>query len=271
MRKRSAGLIYRKLEYATRKWWFYLLLIAIPALIPNITASGLIPWREILPFGHHMSDTLIARRAAIEPLMPVLHVLMALLVIALLYLGNRFAAGFSVIVGIHFLFVTFIQNAAMTERYGFSIVTCAFIWFLLIAVGWAWEARAHFTDFTLRQIPKSSYWVIPMAVFAYWDPDTAWQFDPSLLLTSTSPSAFCMITPIYLAVLILYFPRVNLPLFRVMSFIGLIITVFIAYTAVIREPSEGIYWMVLHLPMLCICLYCFVIGLREKPAFPQPA
>ncbi len=253
---------YVRLEILTRKWWFYVLLFLVPALVPNLSAKGPVPLREVVDFGFEIAGPLEARKWAIEPLMPYFHIAQAILILALLVWGNKMGKIFSTLVGIHFLFVAQFQTVAVTERYGVAVIAIAFIWFALIGLGWIWEARLGRTDYTLRRLPWRSYWVVPMAIFAFWDPDVPWTFDPSMFLNSTSPTAFCMIVTIYLAIVLLYFPHVNLPLLRVSSFVAIVMTVFIAYSANVRGGSDGLYWLLLHSPMTAVGLYGLIRALR---------
>ena len=48
---------------------------------------------------------------------------------------------------------------------------------------------------------------------------------PMLFLKSSSPIAFCMMSTIYLALLCLLYPTINIPLLRVMSFIVIPVSV----------------------------------------------
>jgi len=50
--------------------------------------------------------------------------------------------------------------------------------------------------------------------------------NPVYILTSGGGLAFCMMTPVYLAVLLFFYPEVNMPLMRVTALTGLIIALY---------------------------------------------
>jgi len=79
-----------------------------------------------------------------------------------------------------------------------------------------------------------------------------------------------MMTPIYLTVLLLFYPKVNLLLLRVQGFIGVVISVITLAVAFMKEPSNGIYWTLLHMPLILISLYSFILGIRTKTTIQNP-
>jgi hypothetical protein len=66
-------------------------------------------------------------------------------------------------------------------------------------------------------------------------------FNPVYLLTSGAGLAFCMMTPVYLAILTVYHPRVNLPVLRVTSLVGVIIGLGNMWLEIVLKPA---YWWV---------------------------
>ncbi|MBE3559513.1 MAG: hypothetical protein IMW89_09835 [Ktedonobacteraceae bacterium] len=75
---------------------------------------------------------------------------------------------------------------------------------------------------------------------------------------------FCMMLSVYLAVLTLASPTVDPVLLRVAGFIGTIIGL------LYMMPLEGWWQSVVHLPLLSISLYAFVLGVR-RAVNPLPA
>jgi hypothetical protein len=73
-----------------------------------------------------------------------------------------------------------------------------------------------------------------------------------------------MMTPIYLTVLLFIYPKVNLLLLRVQGFVGIIISVITLVIAFMKEPSSGVYWTLLHMPLILISLYTFTLGIKTK-------
>ncbi len=72
-----------------------------------------------------------------------------------------------------------------------------------------------------------------------------------------------MITTIYLALFCVLHPRVNFPLFRVSSFVSILIGIVTLGMGFFMDPQErGRYWSFLHTPMLAVAVYSFVLSLR---------
>jgi hypothetical protein len=72
-----------------------------------------------------------------------------------------------------------------------------------------------------------------------------------------------MMTPIYLAIFSLFYPRVNLPVLRITSFIGIIIGSTMMLTVPGIGGPLGSYLAFIHIPLLTISLYCFVLSFKK--------
>ena len=74
-------------------------------------------------------------------------------------------------------------------------------------------------------------------------------FNPIHLLANVAGLAFCLMTPVYLAILILYYPKVNIATLRVTSLVGAIIGFYNMLTNFIMFPTL-LWWNgVLHVPL----------------------
>ena len=130
-----------------------------------------------------------------------------------------------------------------------------------------WEALAQKNDFTPRKQPLWKYWVVPFAFLAFWYPANSNtfmpDFNPLYIFTNAAGLFFCMMTPVYLAILTLYYPRVNMATLRVTSFVGLILAFYNILVNFVMFPEE-LWWNgVLHIPLITISIYAFVL-LFEK-------
>ena len=115
------------------------------------------------------------------------------------------------------------------------------------------------------------YWFVPESFLAFWFPlneeTMSPYFNPLVLLTNEAGLTACMMIPVYLAVLTLFHPQVNFATMRVTAFAGLITALFNLLQWFVFNPQ--FWWMgVLHLPLLAISIYAFVLSLR-KIARPQ--
>ncbi len=250
---------YATLERLTRKWWFYLLGGYVVFVIPPYTS---VPYAMPEGWNEVIMDVLGQGLSGYAAFQPFIHVAVILLIVSMVVLGNRVGRLFPVFLCAHYVVINLAQSVRIEGKYGLEILSCNLIWFLAIAVLWAWEAAVRKTDFTFCRQPLWKYWVVPLAILAFWAPSQPWNFRPIYLLTSDAGLAFCMMTPVYLAVLSFTYPYFNLPLIRIMSFIGVIIALCNFAFALSAGGNYGLYHAVIHVPLFAISLYCFVLALR---------
>jgi hypothetical protein len=96
-------------------------------------------------------------------------------------------------------------------------------------------------------------------------------FNPLHWVTNEAGLTFCMMTPVFLAMLTLLYPRVNLPLLRVLGFAGILFGAMNLVTWFVLQPWG--WWMgVLHLPLISISIYAFALPfIKARDKFDQPA
>lgn len=251
-----------RMERLARRWWFYLLLALALFLLPPYASEGY-EWWEISDV---IRETLTHSLGPYRPLFPILHVVFAALILSLAVFGNAAARLFNAYAAFNYALIAVLQNTAVTERYGFTVLTGNVAVVLAVAAFWAWEASARRGDFTPRRQPLWRYWVIPPAVFAFWLPinleTLELDFNPTYLLTSDSVLAFCMMTPVYVATLTLYHPRVNREVLRVTSFVGTLIGI-IWFTYFFVAPE--IFWLIVaHVPLMVVPPYGLALSFRSS-------
>jgi len=193
-----------------------------------------------------------------EWLAPLFHISTIILVVCLLLLRDRMTRIFSAYVSANFFFIAFAQSIAVTEKYGLGILVGGVACFSTVGIFWVWETIAKKNNFTVQRIPLWKYWVVPLALLAFWTPAKP-DFNPLYLLTSYYGLAFCLTTPVILAILSFYHPRVNISTLRVTSFMGTLLGIL---------NISGIFmgadvWIsgVLHVPLLAISVYCLILSL----------
>ena len=257
--------IQKSLESKTRRWWFFLLFVLLQ-FVPPYASKG-IEWSEIEAFSLEiLSKSFMSSCAALYPLFKIIPIL---LVISILFLKNRIVRLFAVYAGVNYVLFAFFQCVAVTEKYGLGILIGNFLLFLIIAGFWFWEARAGKNDFTPRKIPAWRYWVIPFAFLAFWYPVNPHTFTPDFnllhFITNEAGLLFCMMTPVYLAILTLYYPTVNRATMRVTSLVGVIVGFWNMYASFISNP-DLLWWNgVLHIPLFTISIYSLILSYKGKP------
>lgn len=74
--------------------------------------------------------------------------------------------------------------------------------------------------------------------------------------------AFCLMTPVYVGLLTLYWPRVNIATMRVTSLVGLIIGLYNMYANFGINPGRTWWNGILHIPLLIISVYGLILSLK---------
>lgn len=259
--------VQRKLQAITRKWWFYLLFVLLQFIPPFTSKGGIISPLDLSKrteiIVHILQHALVS---SLETLYPLFKVIPIILVISIMFLGNRATRWFNAYVGVSYVLFAFLQHTAITEQYGVSILTTNLISLLIVAAFWFWDVFVQKNDFTPKKQPIGKYWVIPLAFLAFWyplNPSTAMpDFNPIYLITNVAGLTFCMMTPVYLAILTQYYPRINIATLRVTGLVGIIIASYNVFMNFILNPSL-LWWNgILHIPLLSISGY--VLSLTNK-------
>ena len=228
--------------------------------IPLHTSKGYDRTESMEVIAQVLMDPLIY---AVPALMPVAKLVPVLLIVGVMVVGNRMRRLFNGYVALLYVALAFFQTTAVTERYGFVVISGNLAVVLVVGAVWAWEAIVGRNDFAARERPPWKWWVAPLALVALLAPvgsgSLSPDFSPGVLLANESGLTYCMMTPVILAVLTLFYPTVNLAVLRVSSFVGIIFGVVNLVTWFLVMP-EG-WWMgVLHIPLLAISIYAFVLG-----------
>lgn len=263
MTKGKIEIIQTKLERITRRWWFYLIILLLQ-MIPPYASKAFGPEEFGLVIGEILSNCYVFD---IDPWYPLFKILPLLLVLLVILFGNRISRIFSIYAALTYVLVAVLQSFGVSETYGFGIVLNNFIMFLLVAAFWAWEAIIQVNDYSSRKIPLWKYWVVPLAFLAFWYPvnTNTWlpDFNPIHFFSNVAGLTFCMMTPVFLALLTLFHPKVNLATLRVNSLIGIIIGLYNVSVNFVINPTEFWWNGVLHIPLLSISLYAFVLCYRK--------
>jgi len=264
MNEERLARIQASLERITRRWWFFLAVLLVQ-FIPPYTAQRYDPIETGTVIQMILSQAIVFSWESWYPLFKILPIA---LVVGLILHGEKSSRIFSIYAGLTYVLFAFLQSIAVTEEYGWGVVSSNLLMFLLVALFWFWEAAAGENDFS-RPGKRSSwnYWALLLAFLAFWGPINMKtmepDFNPVNILTSGAGLAFCMMTPVYLTVLLFFYPRVNIPLMRVTSLAGLIIGLYNALFNFILLP-ELLWWNgALHLPLLFISLYALILAYRK--------
>jgi hypothetical protein len=249
-----------------RKTLLILLVLLVCTFLPTLAA---------VPFAQQDS-TLVIRDVFMQTsisylwLSPAIHVITILLIVALYRYGSRIGRVADVFFGILFLFFAFGNHIAVTENYGLVVLTGNLVPILIVGLLWMWEACKPLNEYVFQRLPAWRYWVLPFVFLAFWSPINAElnpDFNPLLLLTSSFGVMYCFTTPLIVAILTLIYPRVNVFLLRITSFVGLLIGLFNAMSFFMM-PGYTLWNLILHTPLILISAYGLLITILVKKDIP---
>lgn len=249
------------------KWWFYLVLLLI-TFVPPYTAKPYDPAKSAGVVIAVLSNAMVYSWKWLFPLAKIV----PLVAFGALALRKGWAArAFHIYAALNFLIVGLFENMASTPQYGFAVLIGNVAVCLLVAASWLWEGIVKQGDFSRARWDLSRVWVLLPAFIAFWYPIDMVTLQPSFrllyLISSEAGVTFCMMLPVYLAVMILFYPKVNIVTLRVTGFSGLIVGLLSAVQFFVM--NEGMTWMgALHLPLLIISAYSFVRSFRRDTS-PQ--
>lgn len=235
----------------------YVALAASILLIPHYTSTGY-DWSE-------SGDVVLAViGVSLKPyrfLAPIFHIATLLLILAILYYGNQCRRIFAVYFAFNYALIAWTQGIAVTDQFGFAIVTGTVISIGLISLLWFVEAIKPQQETVFKKVQFWRYWVVPFAFLAFWTPKQ--DLKPIYLLTSDYGIAFCFTTPVVLALLSLFYPNVNKTLFRVTAVVGLVIGILNMYSWF--NPASPHIWLgILHFPLLFVSAYALVLTMLPE-------
>ncbi|MHC4624165.1 MAG: hypothetical protein ACYS4W_09720 [Planctomycetota bacterium] len=260
-----------KLERITRKWWFFVTIGLLQFIIPPYASKG---YRFPAEWSSVSLEAVSYPILSFSRYNPLFKIIPMLLIVSIILIPRRASRLFSIYAGVSYVLFALRPGMAQTEKYGFVINAHWLIVCLTVAGFWFWEVSLNRNDFSARRLPRWKFWVAPLALLAFWYPLSKQtglpDFNPAHLFTNVSGLAFCTMTPLYVAVLTLYYPKINVTVLRVTSLVGLIIALNNVHLNFIVRPAT-LWWNgVLHIPLLVISLYGLVVSLKGLPSDVTP-
>lgn len=252
----------RLIEVVAHRWWF-LVPIVLVQLIPPYASHGY-DLRDLGMVNAHILTHPI--KGSFTNLFPIFQITLLILIGVTFYSKRKAARIFSGYVALSYGVMAFLQNISMSDKYGFAVCTGNVLTFLCLAGLWFWDTLQSQTEFVLRKPPAWKYGLIGLALLPLWEPvnpiTSLPDFNPVYVFTSGAGLSFCLATPLYLAVLSLYFPQVNQTVFAATGFVGVMMGLGNMVLEFLIYPA---YWWigVLHIPLLVISLYSLWLSFNE--------
>jgi hypothetical protein len=198
---------------------------------------------------------------------PVFKIIPMILIVAIFVIRNKITRLFSIYAGISYVVFAIVQNVAITDKFGLSFITINMVMFLSVGYFWFREAATKQNDFEKPTFSSRNIFILLLALFAFWtpgNPDTGMpDFNPVYFFTQDTGLAFCLMTPVFLAILILFYPRVNIVTMRITGLVGLMLGIY--NMAFIFGMKTGTWYVgVLHLPLVIVSGTALVLSMKNK-------
>jgi hypothetical protein len=246
-------------KYVSSKWWFYLVLIVI-FFIPSFSAKSASAEQIPQMIAEVLRTPFIFQYEAMFIVSKIIFIFMMLSVFAYPKIMSRY---FTLLSAAYLFFIAVFQNMSYTETFGFTVLIGNVVLHLIVVTFWVFELFIGENKFKLEGKPVWKWWVVPFALFAFWMPISCQgkpDFNLYYLLTNESMLTYCMITPVLIAILTLFFPHVNIWLLRVTSFVGMIFGIINVLMWFVFQ-TEFMWVGVLHIPLLVISVYGFLLSI----------
>lgn len=250
----------KTLARISSKWWFFIMLFLLQFL--------LVPYASVNFDWQHLNDIIYttlgnAFQTKLGDSTIYFQTLSLLLLVALFIFRNRMRFVFNLYVTLSYALTAIIQNLAVTEKYGLSIVTVNVIMFLFVAYVWLQETLHPENDYSFANFKWKYSWMIILSLFAYLCPlaTDGFNFNPLHFFHKNSATAFCLITPLFLTIMTLNIPRINIVTYRITAIIGTIIGF---YNMFAFFNPYTVNLGILHIPLLTVSLYAWILSYRIK-------
>ena len=248
-----------KLEKASTKWWFFVILLTAQSVLLPIVSRNFDPKNIQQMVYTTLSHAPQGHLGGLN----ILFQSLSLLIFVLLFVfKNKVRILFNGYVALSYLAFAFIQNMAVTERYGFSVVTVNLVMFLFVAYVWIRETLKPKNNYDFSNLRWKYTWMIVLALFAYLCPFTsqgAFDWNPLHFFYKNSVTAFCLTTPAFLTILTLNIPKINIVTYRITAIIGTIMGIYNMFNFL---NPHTVYVGIMHIPLLTISLYCTILSYR---------
>jgi hypothetical protein len=256
----------------TARRWFY------PAVYGLLVILSMLPPTTQVPYDPRNTQDVIMNilMVSIQPYRSwgwVFHVA-TLAVIGLAVLRPKVAGrAMSTYFGANYLLIAALQTNADTEKYGFAVQTGALIATALLGMLWLWVAWRNRLHASFKDVPSWRWILLPLALLVFWSPITVEgskivpNLDPTLLLTSPDYGlTYCFMTPVFLFLLTLFYPRVDLFALRVTAFNG---TIYGLLNLTHWFDPDRVWMGVMHVPLLVMSLVALFISIQRPSPLRQ--
>ena len=238
------------------------MILVFIGFIPVITEKGVAADQSTVVISEVLQKPVIYQYPA---LFPVAKGILLILFIAPVIWKNKFRKYYLyMIIGLTAIIAVF-QNISLETRFGYSVLTGNIIIQIIVVLSFVYELKVNQLDFSKLHMRWWNIVLLFIAFFAFYMPhkDGKMYFSFSDIILNEACVTYCMITPVILSCLLMYYPSVNQVTLRVMSFAGLYFGILNMITWFVLNTD--FWWMgILHLPLMIISLVAFLLSFMVK-------
>ena len=211
---------------------------------------------------------LMKATAPYQAFAPVFHVATIVLIAFIAWKPKWAGRMLSGYMALNYFIIAMVTGLGTTEQYGFVIHTGGLIMYASIGFIWVLTTIRKELQVSFSSASWKHLWLLPLALLAFWAPYETKDnivypnFDPVLLLSSPDYGlTFCLTTPVFMFLLILFHPHVGRLAYRITAFNGLLYGV---YNLTLWFKPEFRWMGFLHVPLLMISGYALMLAVIEE-------
>jgi len=176
--------------------------------------------------------------------------------------------------GIDLIIIALAQSFGTTKAFGDIIHTGGLVAFVLLGILWIWAAIMDGKEQNAIKWQWQHTALLPFAILSFWAPyrvsgDVVFP-DFTMMRILTAPDyglAFCFTAPVFLYLMFILYPAVNVPIYRLTAFNGLLYALF----NLSHWFNQDTRWMgALHVPLLVISITALIQTRMRKIFRPSP-
>jgi len=248
--------------------WFLIVMIIMAFILPPYAEKGFVAQN----IGNIINATL--SNSFVRNLLPystLFQIVVLIFFVGLILFKNRVGKAFTIFVGISYSLYALVQNIAITDQFGLSMILSNIILCLMTSFVWLSDVRSNKNSYTFNNFNKKNAWLIIVALFCLWWPmdfSGTPDFNPLYFFTGHVAQSlqFCSMTPIFLIILIYCKPAISLPVYRMTGISGTIIGFWNMMS--FFNPST-VFVGVYHLPLFLISIYVLIDSFKLQKNYVQ--
>ena len=148
--------------------WFLVVMFIMAFILPPYAAKDFVAQN----IGNIVNATL--SNSFVRNLLPystLFQIVVLIFFVGLFFFKNRVGKAFTIFVGISYSVYALVQNIAITDQFGLSMILSNIILCLMTSFVWLSDVRSNKNSYTFNNFNKKNAWLIIVALFCLWSMD----------------------------------------------------------------------------------------------------